>query len=106
MRKILAVAWREVEERRHYLLISLVSGTLAVIVPFAKHRALGGEQYETVRDLAAVTTAVGIALAFALILGATVVVRDLSEHRLGFYFARPLSPGEIWVGKILGAFAL
>lgn len=105
MRKVIAVAWREVEERRHFLLISIASGVLVLIVPLLR-QIHGSQRYETVRDLAALTIAGGLGLSFAVILGATVVVRDLTERRLGFYFSRPLSAGEIWSGKVLGAFLL
>jgi hypothetical protein len=41
----------------------------------------------------------------ALLLGATVIGADLAEHRLSFYFTRPLAWWSIWGGK-LGAAAL
>ena len=106
MRKVVAVAWREVEERKHFLLISLVTGTLAVIVPLARGMSVGSESYETVRDLTALTIGGALGLSLAFMLGLTIVTTELVERRSGFYFSRPLSPAAIWWGKVLGAFVL
>jgi hypothetical protein len=56
----------------------------------------------------------GIALALALIssyllalvLGSSVLARDLGERRLGFYFSRPLPGWAIWAGKLASALIL
>ena len=42
----------------------------------------------------------------AILLGGSVIARDLAERRLGFYFSRPLAGWEIWAGKLAAAAAL
>lgn len=48
--------------------------------------------------------AIGFTLGLALILGLTMIGRDLSEKRLSFYFSRPIGASEIWFGKLAAAF--
>ncbi len=59
-----------------------------------------------VRLFTAIFCAVCFCGALSLILGATTIGRDLSEGRLGFYFARPLPAGAIWGGKFLGVWSV
>ena len=42
----------------------------------------------------------GLVPLFALLLGVNFIGRDLSEGRLGFYFAQPMSGPKIWFGKL------
>ncbi len=49
---------------------------------------------------------VTLALAFGLLLGTSVLARDLAEGRLGFYFAQPVAGLAIWAGKMSAAMAL
>src|SRR6185369_11271541 len=46
---------------------------------------------------------VGFSLGLALLLGTTMVGRDLSEKRMSFYFSKPLSGPAIWFGKLIAA---
>ncbi|HEY0781374.1 MAG TPA: hypothetical protein VGE98_02885, partial [Thermoanaerobaculia bacterium] len=47
-----------------------------------------------------------ISVVLALAFGATILGRDLSERRLGFYFSRPLASWAIWSGKLAAAATL
>ena len=47
-----------------------------------------------------------VSLVLAMALGGSVIARDLGERRLGFYFARPISGGAIWAGKLAAAAVL
>src|SRR5205807_2387387 len=68
--------------------------------------------YETFDDrfsaFAIVSVIVGTSFVAGLsgILGMWLVGRELSEKRMSFYFARPLSPAAIWFGKLSGAIAI
>ena len=104
MRGALLVATREIVERRSVLLAALVAGLL----PFAAPLIPGirsGEGAEA-RDAAALMIALAFGGGLSFLLGGTIVGRDLSERRLGFDFARPLSGGAIWAGRFLGAVGL
>ena len=75
---------------------------LLAAIPVA--RGIGGGR--DVIDIAAGLLCIGFTVALALILGASVIGRDLSENRLSFYFSRPVGVASIWFGKVIGALAL
>lgn len=104
MSKTLAIAAREIAERRAVLIAAAVGGLLPFASPLLP--GVGPGRVAEARD----AMALGVALAFggatALAMGATVVARDLSEKRMTFDFARPLSWRAIWGGRFLGAIAL
>lgn len=94
-----AVLRREVAERR-----LLFAGAAALgLLPLAAPLLPGG--YPELRGDMAVFLGQILSTLLALLLGATVVSRDLAEGRLTFYFSRPLTGGAVWAGK-LGAAAL
>jgi hypothetical protein len=101
MRGTLAIAARELAERRAILLAALVAGCL----PFASPLVPGLRSGEA-RDLMALVMAAAFGLALAILAGASVVARDLVEGRLSFDFSRPLGAASIWAGRFLGALAL
>lgn len=37
--------------------------------------------------------------AVAVVSGGSVILRDLAERRMSFWFARPISPAALWIGK-------
>ncbi len=104
MRGFLVVFEREIVERRLLLAAALVLGLVPLLAPLipgmppARPAELQGG---TALGLALVLTPV-----LALLLGGSVIVRDLAERRLGFYFSRPLSGFAIWAGKLAAAVAL
>jgi hypothetical protein len=99
MRSLLAVAAREVGERRMLLALALVAAVLPLSYPLlGVHRANW--------RLLAVGLAICLTLGAALLTGASVIGRDLSERRLGFFFTRPLTSITLWAGKMLAALVL
>lgn len=52
------------------------------------------------------TLAVGFGAGLAIVLGASMIGRDLAERRLSFYLARPITPAELWFGKLIGSFLI
>jgi hypothetical protein len=103
MKGFLAVARREIEEKRFVFLAAAVASLVPFAVPVV--RGMHGANAAEARDWTAVMLAVTFAAGLAAALGGTVVASDLVEHRLGFYFSRPLSGLAIWAGK-LGAACL
>jgi len=99
MKNTLVIARRELAEKRFVVAAAFAFAVLSVLAPFV---ARAGQRAEAV-TLTSVVFAVGFALGLATILGATIVGRDLSENRLSFYFARPVSTSSIWFGKLLGS---
>lgn len=104
MTHTLIIAARELQERKFVLAVAAFIATVPFIILNLKgsQRAGGFEMISAVGSVAAVS----FALALALILGASIVGRDLSERRLTFYFARPVSGASIWFGKLIGGIVL
>jgi hypothetical protein len=104
MRGFVAVARREIAERRSVFAAAAVLGLLpflASLVPVWRRDGAPEARLYT-----AAFFAVAFAAALSLMLGASTIGRDLSERRLGFYFTRPISSGAIWAGKLAGAWLL
>lgn len=101
MRGMLAVLERELTEWRLLFVVALVTGLIPLAVPWMPNP--GGLEPGEMRDGTAVGLAAVVSTVLAFLLGSSVLARDLSEKRLGFYFARPLSGGALWAGKMLGA---
>jgi ABC-type transport system involved in multi-copper enzyme maturation permease subunit len=91
------VAGREIVEKRFVFLAAIAFALLAVIPPLTMH--MRGSFGEAITVSAAIL-ATAFALGLAVILGATIVGRELTEDRLSFYFARPLPAAAIWFGKV------
>jgi hypothetical protein len=104
MRAFLAVARREIEEKRFVFGAAAVASLLPLVVPLV--RGLHGQPAQEVRELSAVVLASTFALGLALGLGGTVLASDLADRRSGFYFSRPVSGLALWAGKLGAACVL
>ncbi|HKH47450.1 MAG TPA: hypothetical protein VKM72_22565 [Thermoanaerobaculia bacterium] len=101
MKGMLTVLARELAEWRLLFLVALVLGLFPLALPWLPNA--GGLDPAELRDATALGLAAVAGCVLAFVLGASVLARDLSERRLGFYFVRPLSGAAIWGGKMLGA---
>lgn len=104
MRGFLAVFEREVIERRLLAGAALLLGLVPLAMPW-----LPGLQQRSgpeLRSATALALALCFSLGLALMLGSSIVVRDLAERRLGFYFSRPIGGWAVWSGKLAAAFVL
>jgi len=99
-----AVLCRELAERRLFLLGAAMVGLFPLLVPLLP--GVAGRDPAEVRTGTAVALCLIIGGILSLALGASVIAADLSERRLGFYFARPIAGWAIWAGKVAGAAAL
>ena len=101
MRGILAVARREVLEKR----LVFAAAAAAALVPFVTPivRALHGVPAWEARDLLALILAATFAAVLAVVLGFSTLSKDQADRRIGFFFSRPLSGLDIWAGRLLGA---
>ena len=100
MKGLAAVARREFSEHRLVLGAALASGVLAAVVPFFQSR--GGTTAREMREVGASFVSISFAAGLALALGFSMIAGPLASRRLGFYFARPLSAGQVWGGKFAG----
>lgn len=101
MKAFLVILKRELAERRLLLAGAAFAGLFPLLAPWLVGG--GGQNPADLRGGTALGLAVIASALLALILGATVIAGDLSERRLGFYFARPLPGWAIWAGKMSGA---
>ncbi len=90
---------RELREGRAVL----AAAAVAAVIPLGVQLLAGAEGGADIREITAWFVAVALAGGFGLLLGATVLARDLAEGRLGFYFAQPVSGAAIWTSKMLAA---
>jgi hypothetical protein len=104
VRGLAAVFGREVAERRMLALLAFGLGLVPLAAPWMP--GVGRENPAELRSALALTLGLGLSAVTAILLGGSVISRDLAERRLGFYFARPLAGWEIWAGKLSAAAAL
>ncbi len=104
MRRFAAVALREIAERRFVLVAAAAAAVLPFLVPLLP--SVPGSDAGTARAVTALVLACTFGTAGAVLVGASVVGRELAERRFSFQFARPLSAPVIWGGKLAGGLAL
>jgi len=104
MRGFVAVFEREIVERWVLALAALALGLVPLAAPLLP--GMPASPPALVRSGVALGLALIVSLVLAVLLGGSVIARDLGERRLGFYFARPLSGAAIWAGKLTAAAAL
>ncbi len=98
MKAYLALVSREIHERRALLAAAAVAALLPLIAPLLP--STGTNPPEDIREAVMWVMVFGLVPLFALLLGAGFIGRDLTEGRLGFYFAQPISGPTIWFGKL------
>ncbi len=104
MKTFLAVARREILEKRFVLAAAAVASAIPILIPIVRQLPAGAAR-ET-RDFAAFMLSMGLSAAIAAGLGASIFAGDLAAKRMGFFFSRPISSVELWAGKLAGAIFL
>ncbi len=105
MRIFSALVRREIFEQRLLLLVSGILGLVPIVLPLLP----GSIERFSPEDLRVAVLMVMVVLfggVTLLILGATIVGRDLSEGRLAFYFSRPVSGWVLWASRMFAAWIL
>jgi hypothetical protein len=100
MSHALLIARREIVDRRNVYIgaaVLSVAPFIYQLIPNVR-RVLTSEA----TAMTAVLLAYVFAFAIAIITGSTMIGRDLSERRLGFYLSRPISASALWFGKLIG----
>jgi hypothetical protein len=104
MNPTIAVTVRELVARREVVLVAVAAAVIATAMPLMP--GLENYQSDDVRTVSSNTLALALGWGLALLFGATMIGGDLSEGRLGFYFARPVSGFTVWWGRVLAALFL
>jgi hypothetical protein len=99
VKKLLAVAARELRERWIVFPASFVLGFNPLVLP-----AFGVDR--RVMPELGLATSILLGAGAAVVMGSTMLAREVSNGRLGFLFSRPLSWRTIWGGKWLAALVL
>lgn len=94
----LALFVEEIRSRWLVLPTALAIGLLPVVMEWLPmgRRFTPGD----LRDTSALALAILFSLGVALVVGSSMLSRELAEGRLGFYFVRPLTPSGLWWGKL------
>lgn len=100
MKAVLAIAAREVSSRRFVVLAGSALGIVPLVLSWLT--PWPGITPAEVRAGASLLIAGVLALAVPVMTGSSVFGSDLSERRIGFYFARPVPAFSIWAGKVGG----
>ncbi len=105
MKIFAALVWREIVERRLVLLASLLLGFVPIVLPWMPGipTRIAPEEMRAAATIGLGGLFGGLAL---LILGSTIVARDLSDRRLGFYFSRPIASWSLWLSRVVAALLL
>lgn len=102
-----AVFHREIVERRLLLLAGAVVGLTPLLMTWIPYFGAGGAAKTTaLRGVTALFLSMALTAVAALLLGGSILARDLAERRISFYFSRPIPGWVIWAGKLLAALAL
>jgi ABC-type transport system involved in multi-copper enzyme maturation permease subunit len=104
MSHVLAIARREIQERAFVFVAAFAIAIVPFVVLVVPHGSFSDRKSGVVA--LGFFLAVAFTWALALILGVTLVGRELSEKRLSFYFTRPISGAAIWFGKLAAAIVL
>ncbi|MFZ2492649.1 MAG: hypothetical protein WA208_14310 [Thermoanaerobaculia bacterium] len=101
MSHVLVIAARELRERNRIF----VAAAAFAVLPFLTALLPGAKTMGRPMMIALTggLLAVAMGLGVAVSLGASMVGRELSEKRLSFFFAKPVSSGAIWWGKVVAS---
>jgi hypothetical protein len=103
MRGFIAIARREIVERRGILVAAGIMAFLPFLSPLLPAaRRFGASE---TRLYTAASLAVAISGAFSFLLGSA-IGREITDKRLGFFFARPVGNNAIWAGRLAGGWLL
>lgn len=104
MTHVLAIARREIEERAFVFVAAIAIALVSLVALVLPHGSFSDRRGAVV--ILGFFLGVAFTWSLALILGATLVGRELSEKRLSFYLTRPVSGSAVWFGKLLAALVL
>jgi hypothetical protein len=96
----IAIAARDLRGRSRFFILA---GAFAFVPFLAAMLPAARMNRGDVIAMTGAVLSVALALGSAVVLGANVIGRDLSERRLSFYFSKPISPVALWSGKAVAA---
>lgn len=97
----LVIARRELAEKRFIFFTAIALTLLPIVASLLP--ILGSTPRPMFLSMVGGIFAIGFTVTLAIMLGVSMIGRDLSEKRLSFYFAKPLSASSLWFGKLLAS---
>ncbi len=104
MKRFAVVALREMTGRRFVLGAAAAAAVIPFLVPLLP--GVPADQGATARSVTAFALCCMLGTAGGLLVGASVVGRELAEKRFSFFFSRPLATPVVWAGKLAGGLGL
>ncbi|HYK42288.1 MAG TPA: hypothetical protein VE007_07845 [Thermoanaerobaculia bacterium] len=104
MKKLLAVARREVIEKKFVFAAALAVSAIVPLLPVL--RGMTGAGARDLRGFLAVFASWSFVAAVAAALGASALAGEIARGHGGFYFSRPLSSVSIWGGKLASSLGI
>lgn len=101
MNGTLTIAGRELRERS-FVFVTAAVISLVPFIPAVLPNPRGTSPLLVVMFVGTVA-AVSFTIGLSIIMGGSIVARELADKRLSFYFSKPISAHAIWFGKVLGA---
>lgn len=104
MNSTLVIAQRELVERRFVFVAAIAFALLSIAIPLIP--VIHAASWRDSVVILSTIFAANFSIVVALILGSTMIGRELSERRLSFYFSKPVPAASIWFGKLVAALLL
>src|SRR5690349_9539581 len=101
MRGFLAVARREIAQRRMLFVAAAIAAAGPFVVPW--FRGLHGVNATDVRSGTALALSLLFLFGTMAFIGGTRLPGALADRTIGFDLARPVSTGALWVGNLAAA---
>lgn len=100
MNHTLAIARRELAEKKFVLTAALALAAVVAIIPFLRGSSANWRSLYVVGSM---ILSAGFAAGLAVMLGVSIIGRELSDRRLSFYFTKPVAAPAIWFGKLIAS---
>lgn len=100
MNTALTIMSREMRDRTQVFIVGAVLALFPFVIAYANSDREGPA---ALVGLIGAMSAVISMICYAALYGINTVGRDLSDKRMSFYFAKPVSPAALWFGKMLAA---
>jgi len=104
MNAFLALVAFEIRERRALIAAAAVASLLPLLAPLLP--STGSNPASDIREAVMWVILGSLVPIFALLLGVSFIGRDISEGRMGFWYAQPLSGPTLWFGKLTAVVVL
>lgn len=101
MNHTLAITRRELSEKSFVLIAPAAAALIIFLLPFLPH--VRQSNWREIYVVGSAVLAILFTAGLSVILGTSIVGREITERRMSFYFTKPLAAPAIWFGKLIAA---